>query len=138
MQPNARIIMQKTDEQLTLLAGIHKQQSETLQILRSLQEEFEAFKRNRPDATDVWAIGYDKLKAALDSQGLEVSLVKLKKYRACDIFRLSTDLEELEVRNIGTENLPRWRFHVGNCKAAIARFEQLSIQDQRRILNHEN
>ena len=122
--------MNADSELMILLAGIHKQNSEILDKLNHLEKRLSAvedtIKGQYQDPDNVWAIGFKGLQSELRCRGLEVSIVRLKKYRDCNILRLSDD-EELEVRNIGTAKLSRWRFHVGNCKAAIAHIEDRAV-----------
>lgn len=117
----------------TLLERIYEQNDRILDRINSLEQAIALLQGNQPDPDDVWATGIPKLREALIARGLQVSEVRLKRLRAVDVLRASED-DDLEARNIGTPNSPRWRFHVGRSKEAILWFESLPVDEQRRIL----
>lgn len=115
-------------DELTLIAGVHQQNRQILQELAELKRQLQALQSQSPPV-ELWVVGYDRLHDALRQRGLAVSHVRLRAFRQCEVFR-----EGEECRNFGTDKVPRWRFHVEKCQAAIARFELLPVHEQRRLL----
>lgn len=121
-----------SDDTLTLIAGLHKQNQAILQELQEIKKTI-ASAPSQPDPDDRWVLSLTGLHAALKASGMSVGQRRLSQFRACNVFRVSSE-EDLECRNAGTGRRSAWRFHVGRCKEAIARFERLPVQEKRRIL----
>lgn len=117
----------RTIDDRATLTKIYQQQAQILEALRSLQSAIAPQKSD-----DYWVLGFKELNEALKKEGCEVSFSRLQDLKYSNVLR-SND-EDGECRNVGTPQVPRWRFHVGRCKEAIAQFELLPVSEQRRIL----
>lgn len=119
---------------LTLIAGLHKQNQEILRELQEIKSKLATVEAAAPDPDDRWVVSLKGLQKALRESGMSVGSRRLIQFRKCDVFRVSTDKEDLECLNVGTGKRAHWRFHVGRCKDAIARFEKLPTHEKQRIL----